>query len=233
MPRTGCLRVARRAPGALHGSLHAVLMRSVVASGPGLRCSVRCLAVVALLLASGARLPAQSLTVRAEGDTLHVSVRGLGLLEGDTLRHLQDGRSIRMDLQLTALGGRDGPALAAHRERFTVSYDLWEEQFAVTHLATPPRSISHLTRNEAEAWCLEQLSLPASSLAARGRDAPFRVRLAYRAVDAASGSERETGDGITLRGLIDFLSRRSTGDEAREGSVETGPLRLSVLMRPE
>ena len=44
----------------------------------------------------------------------------------------------------------------------------------------PSRSVSHLTARDAEAWCLDSLTVPLSALGRLGRDAPFWIRLEYR-----------------------------------------------------
>jgi hypothetical protein len=88
---------------------------------------------------------------------------------------------------------------------------------------TPSRSISHLTSTAAEAWCLQQLTVPVSALGNLGRNLPFWIRLDYRVLNGDAPSERDD-DGFTLRGLIEVFSRRQTGEVAR--SIEAGPFRL-------
>ena len=56
----------------------------------------------------------------------------------------------------------------------------------------PSRSVSHLTSAAAEAWCVEQLAFPVSSLGPLGRNLPFWIRLEYR-VRNDVGAERRRG----------------------------------------
>ena len=116
------------------------------------------------------------------------------------------------------------PVAAAARRIFALSYDLWEERFAVSTVEKRSESITHLTLSAAEAWCIDQLRIPLKALGTLGRDVPFWVRLEYRFIetDAAANSEES---GYTLQMLIDMLSRRHTTESAPE-AIEAGPFRL-------
>jgi len=170
-------------------------------------------------------LDAQDVSISRTGDAVAVRVPGLGIIKGETLARLKDGRSVRVDFDLAVLPGPGGTAAARGRQTFLLSYDLWEERFAVTLAATPVRSAAYLTANAAEAWCLEHLTIPVSDLG-RLRDAPFWIRLEYRILDADGAADRDDGGGgLTLKGLIDALSRRSKAG-ALTHAVEAGPFRL-------
>jgi len=184
------------------------------------------LAVLAFLAGPGARASAQGLTVNTVGDTVHVQARGFGFIEGEALDRLKDGRSVRFDFELTVLAQPGGPVVAESRQSFNLSYDLWEERFAVTHIGASSRSTSHLTLRLAEAWCLDHLTLPVSAFGRIGRNAPFWLRLEYRAPDGDRVTSADDGTGFTLRSLIDRLSRRRAADDVAH-SVEAGPFRLS------
>ena len=186
---------------------------------------MRCLALLALAcIAVPGRLAAQSLTVRAAGDMLQVRGSGLRLIEGVVSDHLKDGRSVRVDFEMTILDRAQGAAITQHRQSFTLSFDLWEQRYAVTRTGAAPRSISHLAARDAEAWCLENLSLPLTSLGRFARDLPFWVRIEYRVQDQPSAAP-EAGPLFALGTLIDALSRRR-GDEALGRSFEAGPFRV-------
>jgi hypothetical protein len=182
-----------------------------------------------IIAAAAVQLAGQSVTVAAAGDALRVRAPGFSFLQGKPLERLKDGRSVRFDFVLTVLAKPGAAAAAQGRSTFIMSYDLWEERFAVTRVATPgnpatpSRSISHLTSPDAAAWCLEQLSVPVSALGRLGRDAPFWIRLEYRVQDR---TETDGDAGFTLRSLIDTLSMRRKADELN-GSIEAGPFRLS------
>jgi hypothetical protein len=182
------------------------------------------LALMALLaMAAPPRLAAQSVTVRTASDALHIRVAGLRFIHGPVLDRLKDGRSVQLEFELAVVERPDGPVVASARHVFNVSFDLWEERFAVSRIGTPPRSVSHLTAQDAEAWCLDNVTLPVATMGRFGRDVPFWVHVAYQVL------ERETADPnestFTLRTLIDVLSRRAEG-AGRGQSVAGGPFRL-------
>ena len=170
------------------------------------------------------RLSAQTLTVKAVADALQVQARGFGFIEGPAVTRLREGRSVRVDFELTVLAKPEGPIVKQAVQAYTLSYDLWEERFAVSLAGSPAKSISHLRARDAETWCLQNLTIPVSSLGL-GRGTPFWVRLAYRIQDVAPSAEESPVERFTLRGLIDRLSRRrEENDLAR--SVDAGPFQL-------
>jgi hypothetical protein len=180
--------------------------------------------LLALTLAlSPVAVVAQTLTVSANGDALRVQARDFSFIAGPMLNRLKEGRSVRVDFELTVLSKPEGPIVKQFMQAFTLSFDLWEERFAVSRAGSPPRSISHLRVKDAENWCLENLTMSISSLGI-GRDTPFWLRLVYRPQDLAPVAE-EQGERYTLQALIDRLSRRhEEGDLAK--SVSGGPFRL-------
>jgi hypothetical protein len=179
-----------------------------------------------VLIASPLALIAQSLTVRAVGDMLHVRSGGLGMIEGPVLDHLKDGRSVRVDVEVTILDKPKGRAITQERQSFNLSFDLWEQRLAVTRSGTAPRSVSHLTSKDAEAWCLDNVTVPVNALGRFGRDVPFWVRVDYRVQDQTPASSPEDDSTFTLRRLIDVLSRRRQDQDSGK-STEAGPFRLS------
>ncbi len=186
------------------------------------------LAHVALLIGAtlawpAARLSSQSITVTTAGGVVRVQAPGFRFIDGEPLARLKDGQSMRVDLELSVLAKPGGAAAAQRRQTFVLSYDLWEERFAVTLADVPPRSISHLTSTAAEAWCVQQLAVPVSALGALGQNLPFWVRLEYTVLNGSSAA-RDDG-GFTLRGLIDLLSQRRKAGEALH-AIEAGPFRV-------
>ena len=113
---------------------------------------------------------------------------------------------------------------AAIRRIFALSYDLWEERFAVTAVDARSQSVSHLVLAAAEAWCVEQLAIPLNALGALGRDLPFWIRLEHRILDG-DGTSDPAESGYTLQALIDALSRRRK-TESSPHALEAGPFRL-------
>jgi hypothetical protein len=182
-------------------------------------------ALVALvILTSPYRLSAQSISVRTVSNALHVRAAGLGFISGQVAERLQDGRSVRVDIQLTVLEKPQGAVLTQVQQSFNLSFDLWEQRYAVTRTGPMPRSISHLTARAAEDWCLDNVTVPVGSLGRIGRDTPFWVRVEYRVQDRPAADAGEST--FTLQTLIDALSRRRE-DQDRAKSVEAGPFRLS------
>ena len=186
----------------------------------------RPLAAVLLVLLVWPALPssAQTLTVDTVADALRIRAPGFSFLKGDPLMRLKDGRSVRVELAAMVLPAPGKSVVAATRRIFALSYDLWEERFAVTTVDKRSQSISHLALAAAEAWCVDQVSIPVSALGPLGRDLPFWVRLEYRILD--NDAPADSGEsGYTLQALIDALSRRRKTDSSTH-ALEAGPFRL-------
>jgi hypothetical protein len=188
--------------------------------------SVRLCFFTAALLACAAGAPHgwQAMTTSTADGVLRIHAPAVEIIEGVILDWLRDGRSVRLDFELAVLAEPAGPVVVQSRQSFRVSFDLWEERFAVTHIATPARSVSHLGRKASEAWCLERLTVPLGQLARFGRSTPFWVRLSFRVPDTrAAGAD---DDPFTLQTLIDAFSRKRRDSQPGK-SVEAGPFRLS------
>jgi len=182
---------------------------------------------VALVLAGLVSVDAalsRSLWIIRRGDMVNVRASGVEFITGTALARLKDGRTLRLELDVALASAQAGPYVAQAQPRFGVSYDLWEERFAVTRTDTP-RSLSHVTARDAEAWCLEQLVIPVSAISSRASVAPFWLRLTYRLSDEERRTAEAADGGITLRGLIDRLSRRQSADTWSD-TIVSGPLRL-------
>jgi hypothetical protein len=187
----------------------------------------RLTATLTFVISLAALLAAQSLIARIDGDQLHITAPRLHFLAGDALTRLRDGTTVKYELQLTARTDRTGRVLARSLEQFGISYDLWEEKFAVTRLGSTPKSISHLSAAAAEAWCVDNTTLPVATL--NGNQA-FWIRLDYRTEDSTTSSDPQDNSGFTLSTLVDIFSRR-TRNEQLHGSEEVGPLRLENLKK--
>jgi len=182
---------------------------------------------VLCLVALVTGLAAQSVTARVDRDQLHVAAPRMHFLTGEALNRLRDGATVVYEFQLSARADRAGRVLARSQERFAVSFDLWEEKFAVTKLGSSPRSVSHLSAAAAEAWCVENTSLPVAALPA---NEALGLRLEYRPDSYSPTSEQPDNSSFTLSGLIDIFSRRPRSEQVH-GSEELGPLRLENLKR--
>lgn len=181
-----------------------------------------------LAAAFAAGLPgwcAQTIEVRADGGMLRASAPQVHFLAGNPLERLHNGASVIFAVQITLLANRRTDVLRRAASRFAVSYDLWEEKFAVTRLGKPRHSVSHLSAREAEAWCLDELRVPVSGLPP---DSPFWVRLEVRAEEVSDESLSEEESGFTLARLVELFSR-SPAREQPHWEEEVGPLRLRDL----
>ena len=180
-----------------------------------------------LIVPAATRLPAQALTVSRTGEMLHVRAPSLTFIKGAALDRLRAGGSVHFDVDLVVLSKPDGPVVIQTRQSFNVSYDLWEERFAVVRIGPPSSSISHLTARDAEQWCLAQLAVPAAPVERLGRAADFWITLAFHMRNGARAANTQANDRFTLRGLIDALSRRPQDDvTGSQELVQAGPFRL-------
>ena len=182
-----------------------------------------------VLLASlawpAAQSPAQTLKIDTIGDTLKIRAQGFSFLTGDPLDRLKDGQSVRVELTAMVLPAPGQPVVATTRRIFALSYDLWEERFAVTTVEKRSQSVTHLVQPAAEAWCIDQLGIPVNALGTLGRDVPFWIRFEYRILDGEGSTDSEAWE-YTIQALIDVLSRRTRSDPPPQ-AIEAGPFRLS------
>jgi hypothetical protein len=182
------------------------------------------LVILAAFAWPATRLASQSITANTVSGVVRVQAPQLRFVDGDPLARLKDGQSVRVDVALSVLAKPGAAAVAQSRQSCILSYDLWEERFAVALSGVPSRSISHLTAVAAEAWCLEQLAVPVSALDGLGQERRFWIRLEYRVPNGGNPAERDDG-GFTLGGLIDVLSRKPKAGEVSH-SIEAGPFRI-------
>ena len=180
--------------------------------------------VLAVLACSAVWASAQTLTIDAAGEALKIRAPGFSFLKGEPLARLKDGRSVRVELTAMVLPAPGKSAVATARRIFALSYDLWEERFAVTAVDKRAQTVSHLAATAAETWCVEQLAIPLSALGALGRDVPFWIRLEYQILES-DGSAGSANSGYTLPAMIDALSRRRKS-ESSPRPIEAGPFRL-------
>lgn len=183
-----------------------------------------------LLVWPAAPSSAQALTIDASGDALKIRASGLSFLKGDPVARLKEGRSVRVELAAMVLPAPGKSVVATTRRIFALSYDLWEERFAVATVEKRSQSASHLVLAAAEAWCVDQLAIPIDALGGLGRDLPFWIRLEYRFLDSETTAD-SAESGYTLQALIDALSRRRKTDSSTH-ALEAGPFRLPSRSSP-
>ena len=78
-----------------------------------------------------ATLVAQAVTVNRTGDAVTVRAPGFTFIKGEPLARLRDGRSVRVELDFAVLPRPGAPEVTRSKQTFVLSYDLWEERFAV------------------------------------------------------------------------------------------------------
>jgi len=186
-------------------------------------------ASVALCVAGYAMaISTEDLIVTPAHDELRLSAPRFHFLTGASLAHLHDGISVPYDFQVTLFSGtRDAPVWRGF-ERFVVSYDLWEERFAVARVTNGRGSSSNLLAADAERWCFGQLAVPTSGLA---RDGRLWLRLDIRSEDQKD-SAPAVGDenGISIASLIEVFSRPALRAQ-QHWTLENGPFRLAEFQQ--
>ena len=176
-----------------------------------------CLELVGLTASS------EDLFVRRFGDQVRVMAPRLHFLTGKSLQRLHDGAAVPFDFQLSVAAGLKTNFVSRNAERFTVSYDVWEEKFRVVRLRDFRKSPPGLTAAAAEAWCLENLLVPASGMPS---DKDLWARLDIRATEPKDTVS--TDAGISIPALIQLLSRPPRPQQDH-WSLESASFRLSEL----
>jgi hypothetical protein len=185
-------------------------------------------AVVTALVCWG--LVAMSLTSeelrlrRSDGD-LHAAAPRLHFLSGKALDRLHDGAAVPFDFQFTVAADSKNNVVARAFERFTVSYDVWEEKFSVARRRDYRKSGSNLSAIAAESWCLDNIVLPVNALPA-GRE--LWARLEIRSLDPREQTAESSDPGISITTLIELFSRPARAQQDH-WSVDSRPFHLADL----
>jgi hypothetical protein len=171
-------------------------------------------------------LTGQELNPVWTGAEVRLSAPSLRLLTGPVLERLRNGSAVAFDAQLSLRAGAAIVRRSPHR--FVFSYDLWEERYSVTRLARgnlERKNNSHLTGQAAEAWCLENITLPTEGMdPAR----PLTVHLELRAEEPSDRSPIGDDSGLSLTSLIEAFSRPARPQQAR-WNLQHGPVRLNDI----
>ena len=181
-----------------------------------------CLELVGMTVSSQGLLPH-----RVAGD-IRVTAPSLHFLTGKSLSRLHDGAVVPFDFQLiisTSPGaaGSKANVVARSLERFTVSYDVWEEKFSVVRVRDFRRSNMRLSASSAESWCLDKIVVPAAGLPSAQQ---LWARLEIRSAD--SKEPLAASSGINLATLIEIFSRPSRPEQDR-WSLDSAPFQLADL----
>jgi hypothetical protein len=172
-------------------------------------------------------LAVESLRVRIDGPLLRVTAPHLQFLSGRPLQRLRNGATVLFNFQLSI--STDRFTTVPHRafERFVVSYDLWEEKFAITRLGVARLSASHLNAESAQAWCVSQVSLPLEGVS---RDLPLWMRMEVRVDESRPSPFIMSSPPLSLNRLIEIFSRPAAAGQER-WIAEAGPLKIAELSR--
>jgi hypothetical protein len=154
---------------------------------------------------------------------IRVTAPSLHFLTGKSLSRLHDGAAVPFDFQLIITSGSKNNVVASALERFTVSYDVWEEKFSVVRVSDFRRSGMRLSASGAESWCLDNIVIPAAGLPT-GKQ--LWARLEIRS--AESKEPLAASSGINLATLIEIFSRPSRPQQDR-WSLESAPFQLADL----
>jgi hypothetical protein len=146
----------------------------------------------------------EDLFVRRVADQVHVIAPRLHFLTGKSLQRLRDGATVPFDFQFSIAAGLKSNIVHRAVERFTVSYDVWEEKFRVVRLRDFRKSAVGLSANAAEAWCVENIFVPAAKLPA---DKQLWAHLDIRTVESKEQPSSSDDAGISIPALIQLLSR--------------------------
>jgi len=168
-----------------------------------------------------------TLAIRKDDGVLRVAAPNLHFLEGRTLRRLQDGAGLVFSLQLSLSADQFRTVSRRQVERFVVSFDLWEEKFAVVRLGSGKQEASHLSREAAERWMFDHTGVPLLGLKA---DAAHWVRAELRADEPRDAGGFLLDPAVTLTRLVEWFGRAQRGESER-WSLEHGPFRPAELAR--
>jgi hypothetical protein len=195
------------------------------------RTSLAILLLAANLLPAG--MAAQDLAVHLDGDYLRVAMPQIDFLKGKPLDRLKDGASVAFIGHLTITSTPNSlTPVAQSFARFALSYDIWEERFSVTKIGERPdsrRSQSHLSAQQTETWCLDNLGIDRSQIPS---DRQFYVNLDLQVEDPKDQVSMIGDSGISITRMIEILGRPSRGSQPR-WLKSAGPFRLDDLKKFE
>ncbi len=172
-------------------------------------------------------LAVDGLRVRSDGAFLRATTPNLQFLTGRPLQRLRNGATVLYLFQFSL--STDQFTTIAHRsfERFAISYDLWEEKFAVTRLGGAHIATSHLDAVHTQQWCLSQVTLPADGA---GREQPVWLRMEVRVDESKFSPLVFSSPPLSLNRLIEIFSRPASSAQER-WMAEAGPLKIAELSR--
>lgn len=183
---------------------------------------VSCLLVLALVPA----LSADSLSARLRGDHIFVVPPKLDLMRPAIFARLKNGGTVTYDFHVALWVGNRQTVRRRAFERFIVSYDLWEEKFAISGLRKPRAGVTNVDSRSIAAWCAEHIAIPAGDIKPHES---IWLKLEIRAADPKKDPAL-LDEGLNLINLVEILSRPSRAEQQR-WSFESAELRPAELRR--
>jgi hypothetical protein len=182
--------------------------------------------LIAVALTAPVLLVGQALDVRLVGEDVRVAAPSLHFIEGPVLERLKSGAPVSLDLLLSVASDNRSNVFKKITEKVILSYDLWEEKYFVASPVRKANVYSHRSSANAEAWCIEQLSVRSADLPS-ARSLWFRLEVKPEDLedDPAAASR------MSLRGMVDTFGR-ARGHGPLRFILEAGPLKLEDLRRP-
>jgi hypothetical protein len=170
-------------------------------------------------------LSAQTVSVKLDGDQLRVASPQLHFLGNEVLQRLHNGIAVNYVFKIGITPNRYTKPTKETSYRFVISYDIFEEKFAVSRIEPNPRSITHLSEAAAQLWCLDSIALSTVGLSS---EQSFWVTMEYQPVEPKPATT-ESGESL-IGQLIDVLSRKAQREESR-GTLMGGPFSLPDLRK--
>ena len=174
-----------------------------------------------VLLCVGGLAQSISILVERHGDYLSVAAPQLHFISGKALEKLHNGSAITYVIMLTVLP--EHYKKQTLNTKFAVSYDLWEQNYSVSRIPDG-RAASRLSVAMAEAWCLENVTIPIRSVPERQS---FMIKLECT-VEENERKEDAKPTGNPLGDLVDIFSRKKQ-EAPQRWEISAGPFRLEEL----
>jgi hypothetical protein len=185
--------------------------------------------VVAFLSGMVLAMGVEELILSAHDNRLEFSTP-VHFLSGQPLARLRNAAEVPFDIQTKLWSGTRNNLVRQAEYRFVVSFDLWQEDYAVVALQTPRKSKTHLTAAAAEKWCVDQMSLDTSGLSS---SEPIWTQLEIRAEEPVREGglfgRHDIGEsGISLTPIIEVFSRPPRAQQPH-WTFTRGPVTLGQL----
>ncbi len=150
----------------------------------------------------------EDLILQHRNHRLEFSAPRTDFFAGQPLARLHNAAEVSFVIKTTLFSGTKDHVFTSAVDKFVVSFDLWEQNFSVVDRGAPQKRAKNLSAKAAQAWCLSQMSLDTTGLSGAQ---PLWARLEIRAEDPPRDGgllgDSVTSSGISLTGLIDFMSR--------------------------